>query len=212
MPAWPASNDMKLQPASDTRQHILGTARGIIVGKGFSAVGLSEILKAAGVPKGSFYHWFRSKEQFGEALIDHHFESYLRQVVACLGAPGRTSGQRLLDFFGQWHSTQRGDNVQSRCLVVKLSAEVCDLSEPMRAALGRGIAQVLAQLTTCISEGVAAGEFLRCPEPVDVAQQLYQQWLGATLLARVRRTDEPLDRALEHTTRWVREQAEYLAG
>jgi TetR/AcrR family transcriptional repressor of nem operon len=209
-PAAPVTKDMKFQPASDTRQHILVTARGIVVGKGFSAVGLSEILKAAGVPKGSFYHWFRSKEQFGEALIDHHFESYLRQVVACLGAPGRTSGQQLLDFFGQWHATQCGNNVQSRCLVVKLSAEVCDLSEPMRAALERGIAQVLARLATCISEGITAGEFPHGPEPIDVAQQLYQQWLGATLLARVRRTDEPLDHALEHTTRWVREQPRYV--
>lgn len=200
---------MKLQHAIDTRRHILETARGIVAGKGFSAVGLSEILAAAGVPKGSFYHWFHSKEQFGEALIDHHFENYLRQVDACLAAPGRTAAQRLLDFFGQWHAVQCGENVQSRCLVVKLSAEVCDLSEPMRTALERGIARVLAQLETCLADGIAAGEFSRCPEPVDVAQQLYQQWLGATLLARVRRIDEPLDHALEHTTRWVREQTEH---
>lgn len=198
---------MNPQHAIDTRQHILETARGIVLGKGFSAVGLSEILEAAGIPKGSFYHWFRSKEQFGEALIDHHFQNYLHQVDACLAARGRTPGQQLLDFFGQWHSTQCGDNVQSRCMVVKLSAEVSDLSEPMRVALERGIAQVLARLATCLSEGIATGEFPRCPEPVDVAQQLYQQWLGATLLARVRRIDEPLDHALEHTTRWVREQA-----
>ena len=62
---------MKLQPTSDTRHHILETARGIVVGKGFSAVGLSEILEAAGVPKGSFHHWFRSKEHFGVALLSN---------------------------------------------------------------------------------------------------------------------------------------------
>ena len=202
---------MKPQTAIDTRQHILETARGIVVGKGFSAVGLSEILDAAGVPKGSFYHWFRSKEQFGEALIDHHFESYLRQVDGCFAERGRTAGQRLLEFFGQWHATQRGDKVQSRCLVVKLSAEVCDLSEPMRVALERGIAQVLALLAACLADGIATGEFARCPEPVDVAQQLYQQWLGATLLARVQRRDEPLDHALEHTTRWIKEQTQHEA-
>ena len=198
---------MQPQPAIDTRNQILETARGIIVGKGFAAVGLSEILAAAGVPKGSFYHWFRSKEQFGEALLDRHFEGYLRQVDACLAAPGRTAGQRLLAFFGQWHATQSGDEVQSRCLVVKLSAEVCDLSEPMRAALERGTTQVLARLARCLADGIAAGELTRCPDPADVALQLYQQWLGATLLARVQRSGEPLDRALTHTTRWVDAQA-----
>lgn len=202
---------MKPRHATDTRDHILETARGIVAGKGFSAVGLSEILEAAGVPKGSFYHWFRSKEQFGEALIEHHFESYLRQVDVCLGATGRTPAQQLLDFFGQWRSTQCGDSVQSRCLVVKLSAEVCDLSEPMRVALERGIARVLARLENCLAEGIATGQLPRCPEPADVAQQLYQQWLGATLLARVRRIDGPLDHALEHTTRWVTEQAQHGA-
>ena len=198
---------MNPQPLPGTRQQILDTARGIIVGKGFSAVGLSEILAAARVPKGSFYHWFRSKEQFGEALLDRHFESYLQQVDASLGAPGRTAPERLLAFFGQWHALQSGPDPQSRCLVVKLSAEVCDLSEPMRAALERGTAQVLARLTCCLAEGIAAGELAHCPDPADVAQQLYQQWLGATLLARVQRSAEPLDRALAQTVRWIADQA-----
>ena len=47
----------------NTRQHILETGQRIIVGKGFASVGLNEILTTAGVPKGSFYHYFASKEQ-----------------------------------------------------------------------------------------------------------------------------------------------------
>jgi TetR/AcrR family transcriptional regulator, transcriptional repressor for nem operon len=191
-------------PASvDTRQQILDTARAIIAGKGFAAVGLSEILAAAGVPKGSFYHWFRSKDQFGEALLQRHFESYLQQVDASLGMRGRSAPERLLDFFGQWHALQSGDDPQARCLVVKLSAEVCDLSEPMRVVLERGTAQVVAQLESCLSEGIAAGELANCADPGEVALQLYQQWLGATLMARVTRSAEPLHRVLAQTSRWI---------
>lgn len=190
-----------------TRQQILDTARTIIVGKGFAAVGLSEILAAAGVPKGSFYHWFRSKEQFGEALLERHFETYLQQVDASLGDRGRPAPERLLEFFGQWHALQSVDDPHSRCLVVKLGAEVCDLSEPMRAALQRGTAQVLERLAACLAEGIATGELAGGPDPADLAQQLYQQWLGATLLARVQRSAEPLDRALAQTRRWVAAQA-----
>lgn len=193
--------------APGTRQQILDTARTLIAGKGFSAVGLSQILAAAGVPKGSFYHWFQSKEQFGEALLERHFELYLQQVDASLGAVGRTAPDRLLAFFGQWHASQSGDDPQLRCLVVKLSAEVCDLSEPMRAALERGTAQVLARLQVCLREGMAAGELANCPAPHEVAQQLYQQWLGATLLARVQRSPDALDQALAQTRRWIASQA-----
>ena len=152
--------------APSTRQQILDTARTIIAGKGFSAVGLSQILAAAGVPKGSFYHWFQSKEQFGEALLERHFELYLQQVDASLGAVGLTAPERLLAFFGQWHASQSGDDPHLRCLVVKLSAEVCDLSEPMRAALERGTEQVLARVQ-------------RSPEALDQALAQTQRWIAS---------------------------------
>lgn len=198
---------MSTKPATDTRLKILDSAKALIAGRGFSAVGLSEILGAAAVPKGSFYHWFRSKEQFGEALLEHHFESYLVEVDASLFAAGQSAPQRLLAFFSQWHTSQSGDCPQARCLVVKLSAEVCDLSEAMRVVLERGTARVIDRLASCLAEGIATGELAACPEPAEVAQQLYQQWLGATLLSRVQRSAAPLDKALAQTVRWLECQA-----
>jgi len=197
---------MSTKPATDTRLKILDSAKVLIAGRGFSAVGLSEILSAAAVPKGSFYHWFQSKEQFGEALLEHHFESYLVEVDASLIAAGRTAPQRLLAFFSQWHASQSGDYPQARCLVVKLSAEVCDLSEAMRVVLEHGTAKVIDRLASCLAQGIATGELAACPEPAEEAQQLYQQWLGATLLARVQRSAAPLDQALAQTVRWLESQ------
>lgn len=198
---------MSTKPATDTRLKILDSAKVLIAGRGFSAVGLSEILGAAAVPKGSFYHWFRSKEQFGEALLEHHFDSYLVEVDASLFAAGQSAPQRLLAFFSQWHTSQSSDCPQARCLVVKLSAEVCDLSEAMRVVLERGTARVIDRLASCLAEGIATGELAACPEPAEVAQQLYQQWLGATLLSRVQRSAAPLDKALAQTVRWLESQA-----
>ncbi len=198
---------MSTKPATDTRLKILDSAKVLIAGRGFSDVGLSEILSAAAVPKGSFYHWFRSKEQFGEALLEHHFESYLVEVDASLFAAGQPAPQRLLAFFSHWHASQSGDYLHARCLVVKLSAEVCDLSEAMRVVLERGTAKVIDRLASCLAEGIATGELVACPEPDEVAQQLYQQWLGATLLSRVQRSAVPLNKALTQTARWLESQA-----
>ena len=194
---------MSTKPATDTRLKILDSAKVLIAGRGFSAVGLSEILSAAAVPKGSFYYWFRSKEQFGEALLEHYFENYLAEVDANLFAAGQTAPQRLLAFFSLWHASQSGDYPQARCLVVKLSAEVCDLSEAMRVVLERGTARVIDRLASCLAQGIATGELAACPDSAEVAQQLYQQWLGATLLARVQRSAAPLDKALAQTVRWL---------
>ncbi len=54
-----------------TRQHILDTSFELLLCKSFVGVGLQEILKACDVPKGSFYHYFASKEAFGCALLEH---------------------------------------------------------------------------------------------------------------------------------------------
>lgn len=120
---------------NDTRQHILDIGYQLVVTKGFTNVGLSEILKTAAVPKGSFYHYFKSKEQFGEALIQHYFEQYLEHVNAILVKGTGTGFDRLTDYFSRWLIIDNGTCNANKCVVVKLSAEVSDLSEPMREAL-----------------------------------------------------------------------------
>ena len=62
------------KPAHDMRQHIIDVARSLMTQKGYTAVGLTELLAAAGVPKGSFYHYFRSKDEFGQALLEEYFD------------------------------------------------------------------------------------------------------------------------------------------
>lgn len=197
---------MKPQAHRDTRLQILDAARQVIVAKGFHAVGLNEILTASGTPKGSFYHWFQSKEHFGQALLERHFEIYLREVDGFLVHGQGSARDRLLAFFENWRQTQSSADANLRCPVVKLGAEVCDLSEVMRTSLERGTAQVLTRIAGCISEGIGAGEFGIDVDAKDAAQRLYQQWIGATLVARIFKNSESLDAALEQTRRWLDHQ------
>ena len=86
---------------TDTRQHILCTGKHIIAAKGFSSVGLAELLQASEVPKGSFYHYFKSKELFGQALLEDYFTDYLAQLDTLLQTPGLSGRERLLRYFEQ---------------------------------------------------------------------------------------------------------------
>lgn len=182
----------------DVRQHILDVAQPLLLRKGFTAVGLSELLAAAGVPKGSFYHYFGSKEAFGEAVLEDYFSDYLAQVDALLAGPG-SAAERVMRYFGHCLDTQVGDRMQSRCLAVKLGAEVCDLSEPMRAALDRGIDGVISRLTRCVADGARDGSLPAVADPAAVASTLYQSWFGASLLAKISRDRAPLDAAMAGT-------------
>ncbi len=188
--------------AADVRQHILDVAKPLLLRRGFSAVGLAEILAAARVPKGSFYHYFGSKEAFGEAVLEAYFADYLARTDALLGAAGPAAG-RLVAYFRDWLDSQTGDDAQSRCLVVKLGAEVCDLSDSMRAALKRGTGQVIDRLAQCLEAGQADGSVPAGTEPSRLAATLYQTWLGAGLLAKITRDRAPLDTAMADLRRWL---------
>ena len=129
--------------SSDVRERILATGQRIMGGKGFSAVGLNEVLASAGVPKGSFYHYFASKEAFGEAMLEAYFQEYLADMDRLLRQAGGTAAQRLEQYFQAWEHNQSFEDCQGKCLAVKLGAEVADLSESMRASMKRGTAGIV---------------------------------------------------------------------
>lgn len=75
-------SDFLYTSANDTRSHLLATGYQLIAHKGFTAVGIKQILDTAGIPKGSFYYYFASKEAFGEAIIKGYFEHYKHRLKA----------------------------------------------------------------------------------------------------------------------------------
>ena len=182
----------------ETRQHILDTGYRLIVNRGFSSVGLTEILQSAGVPKGSFYHYFKSKEQFGEEIIACYFKDYLVGIEKMFTQGGGSAYSRLMAYWQRWLETQSTVCIDQKCLVVKLSAEVADLSEPMRIALMKGSSQVVGQIASCIEAGIGDGSISRM-DAGRTAELLYNMWLGATLRSKLQRNDESLQHALQAT-------------
>nr|WP_314417977.1 TetR/AcrR family transcriptional regulator [uncultured Pseudomonas sp.] len=183
------------KPTQDMRQHIIDVAKSLMTHKGYTAVGLMEVLKAAGVPKGSFYHYFRSKEEFGQALLEEYFQEYIGRVDVVMAAQG-TGAERLLGYLRYWAKTQAFDHPEEKCLVVKLGAEVCDLSEDMRGVLEEGTALIIQRIKRCVEQGMADCSITSTQDAETLAESLYQLWLGASLLVKVRNTTAAFDTAL----------------
>src|SRR5580692_2891796 len=83
-----------------TKERILDAAEEIMLAKSFHSVGLNEILAAVKVPKGSFYHYFKSKEQFGVELLGHYVQEHsarLRRIL--LESSDLNPLERLMAFF-----------------------------------------------------------------------------------------------------------------
>ncbi|CAK4074020.1 HTH-type transcriptional repressor NemR [Vibrio sp. 16] len=197
---YPLAMNSKTQ---DTRQHILHVGYELIVNKGFTAVGLSQLLKSAEVPKGSFYHYFKSKEQFGEALIEEYVHTYMSRIHPVLNQNDLSGYDCLLDYFSRWLNVENGVCNANKCLIVKLSAEVSDLSDSMRVSLAKGAELIIGALASTIQRGIEDGSIDEMNSSM-VARQLYQQWLGASLLNKLMQDQTNLELCLLTTQQRLR--------
>lgn len=185
--------------ATDVRDTLIQTGHRAMAAKGFSAVGLKEILDTAGVPKGSFYHYFDSKDAYGRVLLEAYFHDYLAELDATLRAPGLTMAQRLQGYFQSWRETQSLSDCQGKCLAVKLGAEVADLSEGMRQAMKQGVSGITERLARAIEAGIQEGSLAPQAEPTQLAQSLYQLWLGASVVVKIAKDTQAFDAAMAST-------------
>lgn len=186
-------------PQQDTRERILATGQSLILGKGFSALGLSEILGAAAVPKGSFYHYFQSKEGFGVAMLERYFADYqprLQQLLLEGESPAR---ERVIRYFASWQQKAEQSACQTLCLAVKLAAEVSDLSEPMRLALTVGMQGITRKLAEALHQVQQEGDLPADCQIDELAEFLYATWVGASLLSKVNLQLRPLEIAMQQT-------------
>ncbi|WP_312686020.1 TetR/AcrR family transcriptional regulator [Kosakonia sp.] len=182
----------------DTREHLLATGERLCMHRGFTGMGLSELLKTAEVPKGSFYHYFRSKEAFGVALLERHYAGYHQRLANHFASGAGNYRDRVLAYYQETLNQFCQQGIISGCLTVKLSAEVCDLSEDMRAAMDKGASGVIALLADAIEKGRREQSLSFAGDAFTQAQVLYALWLGANLQAKISRSALPLESALAH--------------
>ena len=182
----------------DTREHILATGERLCLNRGFTAMGLSELLKTAEVPKGSFYHYFPSKEIFGVFMLERHYADYHQRLEALFRHGPGSFRDRLLEYYQYALNQFNQQGSISGCLTVKLSAEVCDLSETMRQAMDKGAGRIIDLLAFALEEGRKEGSLTFATAPLDQARVLYSLWLGANLQAKIAHSAAPLESALDH--------------
>ncbi|MFI2364042.1 TetR/AcrR family transcriptional regulator [Promicromonospora sp. NPDC019610] len=183
----------------ETRKSLLDSARRIVAVKGYAAVGINEVLAEAGVPKGSFYHWFSSKDAFGEAMMEAYFDEYLTTMDAIVADKSKSSAEHLMRYWQNFYDLQAVNDCQGGCLVVKLGAEIADLSEAMRTTTKVGTTAIIDRLEQMITDGVADGSVSVDDSPRATGETLYNLWLGASMMAKVHRSPAYLDNAMTVT-------------
>jgi len=183
--------------ACDTKTRILEAAEPIMIAKGFHALGIAEVLEAAKIPKGSFYHHFESKEAFGVALIEHYAGEHNAFMRDFFQKRDLKPSDRILAWFGMSLSRAAGRAYGPLCLICKLSAEVSTFGEPMRAALAEETAFGRGLLVEAIREGQAGGNIGKAFSSEELADLMLSAWTGALQGMQVRKNLAPLQQTLD---------------
>lgn len=178
---------------ADTRERILQAGAELVGAKGFNGCGLSEILARAEVPKGSFYHYFASKEDFGVALIERARDEYLDSLREHLTDRRRSAVGRLRSIFEDTRNECARTGPTVECLIPKLALETATLSAPVHAAVKCSYEQWSAIIAQVIREGQAAGEIDAAHDPDRLARVLVMLWEGAAVRMQIDRSIQPLD-------------------
>ncbi|MCP3473433.1 TetR/AcrR family transcriptional regulator [Bradyrhizobium sp. CCGUVB1N3] len=175
------------------RARLLRTGVAILTEKGFSAVGVEEILEAADVPKGSFYHYFDSKDAFGLELIDAYADFFARKLDRWFDNMERAPLDRLRDFIADAGSGMARYGYRRGCLIGNLGQEMGVLPEPFRKRLAAVFRDWEARTSRCLRSAQEAGEI---PSGIDcegLAQFFWTGWEGAVLRAKLERRPDALD-------------------
>ena len=176
----------------DTRAVLIRTGVAVLTEKGYSAVGLDEILRLAQVPKGSFYHYFESKEAFGQALISAYAEYFARKLDRWFLDEATPPLQRLRNFVADAQAGMTRHAFRRGCLVGNLGQEMGSLPESFRAQLVQVFEDWQARTAACLQAAQQAGQIAAAQDCGRLAHFFWAGWEGAVLRAKLERSCVPL--------------------
>lgn len=182
-----------VEPRQDTRELLVRTGVAVLTEKGYSSVGIDEILRLVQVPKGSFYHYFDSKEAFGHVLIAAYADYFARKLDRWFLDAATPPLQRLHHFIDDAREGMRRHGFQRGCLVGNLGQEMGALPESFRAQLEQVFLDWQTRTAACLADAQRAGEISTRFDCAVLAQFFWIGWEGAILRAKLGRSAAPLD-------------------
>ncbi|MBL8344217.1 MAG: TetR/AcrR family transcriptional regulator [Rubrivivax sp.] len=177
----------------DTRRALVWCGTELLTERGFQVTGIDEVLKRVGVPKGSFYHFFANKHEFGEAVIQNYVGYYARKMTRIFDDPSLGPLARLRLFVEDAKRGMHRYGYRRGCLIGNLGQELASLDDAFREQLEAVLLSWEKRVAGCLKEAIEAGELAAGSDAAALSRFFWIGWEGAVLRAKLTRNAEPLD-------------------
>ncbi|MBI2848766.1 MAG: TetR family transcriptional regulator C-terminal domain-containing protein [Chloroflexi bacterium] len=174
------------------KSHLLERGAELVYQQGFHNTGINQILEAAGVPRGSFYFYFKNKEDFGLQLIDFFLSGFMTCADNHLQTGALPFLQRLKNFFDEFLARFEQMGFRGGCPIGNLSLEMSDLNEAMRGKLGNAFEQMQAKIQMFLEGAKEQGELDYGLDVRETAHVILNSWEGALLRTKVLKNSSPM--------------------
>lgn len=183
----------KVSSKQNTKLELLKAGTDIMMVKGYNNTGIAEVLKVVGVPKGSFYYYFQSKEDFALEIITDFDHYYREEVLSLLRDKSVSPLARLKKYCKNSKEKLSEKNCSRGCLIGNLCQEMSSQSEVLRERLFQVMSKWRDIFAACIEEGQLNGEITRDFEAEDLAELFLSGWEGAVMRAKTTQNLKPVD-------------------
>jgi TetR/AcrR family transcriptional repressor of nem operon len=176
-----------------TRDHLIDVGLELMHQHGYQATGLSDILKAADVPKGSFYHHFDSKEDFAAAALERYIAREAQHAATVLNDSKTLPMKRLKRYFVDLMKVYGQSGRIPGCMMGRFSLEIGAASPQLRKRISTSFAHWQHTIATVLQQAVAQKELPADTDSASLAGFLLNSWEGALLRSQADKSNAPLE-------------------
>ncbi|WP_437373844.1 TetR family transcriptional regulator C-terminal domain-containing protein [Maribacter litoralis] len=177
----------------ETVESILEIGTDLILKNGYHSVGLNKILKEANIPKGSFYYYFKSKEDFGLQVIKFYSEKSLTILKSYLDNDTKNHKERIISFFKDMQEVYKTKGYKEGCLLGNCSTELSDFSESFSISVANELSVWEKCFENCIQEGQIEGNIKISESPKILSDLILTMWEGALLRMKSAKNVESIE-------------------
>ncbi len=177
----------------DKRETLLEAGSAVMLRKGYNGTGVQEIVRSAGVPKGSFYNYFKSKQDFLLAAMEYRSRPNIVEFETSLSDKRLPPAERIVRLFQSWTDAFQASKIFTLgCFVGNMCQEMADTDEAVAEKAEYLFRYYTAALARCIRELQESNPSSAKVDPDKLADFIFNSWEGALLRMKSSRNTQPL--------------------